>query len=225
LHVALVHGTVGDNEQWTTSPRDYSLTQEEMASSGFHYIALGHHHNFREFRRSVPAVYPGTLEGLKFGENGDRYLIVADVRETGAVVEKSKFNRKDLKELVIDLGREGIHGSESLAKTIQAHSSRDSLLKITLTGSSDFLPAKDEIEAGLANDFFYLQILDQASIYDSGLIKDIQNEQTVRGIFVRKMLKRLEQAPAEKREALELALRLTMEQFQQVNHEAERDID
>jgi exonuclease SbcD len=225
LHVALVHGTVADNEQWTTSPRDYSLTQEEIAHSGFHYIALGHHHNFKEFRRGAPAVYPGTLEGLKFGENGDRYLVVAEVCETGVAVEKATFNRKGLEELVIDLGREGIDCSDSLLKVIRGHSSRDSLVRITLTGSSDFLAAKDELLAGLANDFFHLQIIDQVNIYNSGLIKNIQNERTVRGIFVRKMLKKLEQAPAEKRAALELALRLTVEQFQQVNHETERTLD
>jgi DNA repair exonuclease SbcCD nuclease subunit len=185
-------------------------------------MALGHHHNFKEFRYGATAVYPGTLEGLKFGENGDRYLIVADVRESGVTVEKCAFNQKLLKEVEINPALEGLTCCETLEAAIRNHSGGGSIVKVTMKGSCDFLPARAELEAKLAGDFFHLQIEDEISVFDSELIRRAKNDRTVQGIFIRKMLRKMEQASPEQRASLELALRLTVEQFQEAHHATDR---
>jgi DNA repair exonuclease SbcCD nuclease subunit len=221
LHIALVHGAVTENEQWTASPRDFSIGRKDIENSGFHYIALGHYHNFKEIRcGKICAVYPGTLEGLKFGENGSRHLVIAEVGESGVVIERIDFNQRNLREIQIDLAVAGIESSDSLAAAIGKFSDRNALARVVLTGSSDFLPVPKEIENRLAEEFFHLEIVDETSIYSSSLIKSIQNDRTVQGIFVRKMLERISTAAPDEKPAMELALRLTVEQFTQVHNEA-----
>jgi DNA repair exonuclease SbcCD nuclease subunit len=226
LHIALAHGTVAENEQWTSSPRDYSLTRKDIENSGFHYVALGHHHNFKEYRfGGASAVYPGTLEGLKFGENDDRYLVVADVREDGAAIERTRFNQRFFREIEVDLSLAGVECGDDLAEIIKKASGPDIMARVRLTGVSDFLPPRKELEARLAGEFFHLQIVDETSIFDSALVRSLENERTVQGIFIRKIREKMRQAPPDERAELELALRLTIEQFQQVHHETERALD
>ncbi len=217
LHIALVHGTVNEGTHWAPSPRDYSLRPDEIEKSGFHYVALGHHHNFREFRLgTTPAVYPGTLEGRKFGENGDRHVVIAEIGEHGVTLEKIKHNQRTLSEIQIDLTQQGIASAGELTKAIEKYADPNSIVKVALTGTADFIPSKDEIEALLSDRFFHLEITDDTSLFQSEMVQSIKNEKTVRGIFTRTMLEKIAQSSDEDRETAELALRLGVEQFMQL---------
>ena len=209
-----MHGSVKEGTHWPDSPRDFSLLPEEIEQSHFNYIALGHHHDFREFKRGgSPAVYPGTLEGLKFGEEGERYLVIAEIDEDGVTLEKIKHNKRELSEIKIDMTLNGIESTDALVDAIKDRAEPDDITKIVLTGTADVLPAKEEIEAYLSGQFFYLEISDNTSVFESEMVRSIKNENTVRGIFARKMLEKIEQRKGEKREEAELALRLGIEQF------------
>ncbi|RJP22474.1 MAG: exonuclease SbcCD subunit D [Candidatus Abyssobacteria bacterium SURF_5] len=226
MHVALVHGTVAENDRWESSPRDFSVTPADIGNSSFDYVALGHHHNFKQFKRGkTTALYPGTLEGLTFGESGDRFLVIVALDENGVSVEKLKHNRRALKEIEIDLSQSGLDCGESLERAIARFFDGESIASVSLTGSIDFLPSPKELEARLAGGFFHLQITDNTSIYDSAVMRSIAHDRTVRGIFARKMLKKIEIANVEEKPALELALRLTLQQFQQVHYENQRALD
>lgn len=225
LHIALVHGAVAGSDLWAAGPRDFSLSRQDIERSGFHYVALGHYHNFKEFGYgATPAVYPGTLEGLKFGENGDRYLVVAEVGESAAAIEKTRFNRRTIAEQRIDLALSGIDCNDSLIAAIKSFSSPNAISKVLLTGSCDFLPAQKDLEERLAGDFFHLQIEDETSMYDSRLVRSMQGDRTVQGIFVRKMLEKIDKAPPEDKASMELGLRLTIEQFRQVHYETQQNL-
>lgn len=218
LHIALVHGSVGEQPHWTPGRRDFALREEDLETAGFDYVALGHYHNLREFRRGKTlALYPGTLEGLKFGENGDRYMIIVEVDESGASIEKIRHNRRSILDVEIDLSL--IQREEDLVKAIERHAGPDVIARVTLTGSADFFPKAHEIEARLGGGFFHLEILDRTTLYRSELVRAIMGENTVRGIFARKMLERIENCSGEERAAAELALRLGIEQFIRLNDE------
>ncbi|UCD57147.1 MAG: DNA repair exonuclease [Candidatus Hydrogenedentota bacterium] len=220
LHVALAHGSVSEAAHWSPSPRDFSLRPGELETSGFNYVALGHHHNFQEFRcDKVSALYPGTLEGLKFGENGDRHLIIAGIGENGSTLEKLKHNRRTVSEIRIDLSLHDIGCDEELAAFIERHADPDGIIKVLLSGTTNFLPARREIEARFAERFFHFEIADETSIYSSEMVRSAMNENTVRGIFMRNMLKKIEQGSGEERAAAELALRLGVEQFMRLTDE------
>ena len=76
-----------------------------------------------------------------------------------------------------------------------------------------------EIEARLADRFFHIQVEDETSVYGSEMVRLLAGENTVRGIFVRKMLQKIEQSTREGRAAAELALRLAIEQFMRIDGE------
>ena len=220
VHIALVHGPVTEAEHWNPSPRDYPLTPSEIEISGFDYVALGHHHDFREFRfAKTTAVYPGTLEGLKFGESGERYLVLSEIGDEGVSIEKIIHNHKTLSEIHIDLATSAIASTEGLVSAIEKRSDPNSLVRVKLTGMADFLPSIREVESRLDGRFFHLEISDSTSVVGGELIRSIRSEETVRGIFVGKMLKQIESSNAEDRAAAELALRLGIEQFIQVGDE------
>jgi DNA repair exonuclease SbcCD nuclease subunit len=214
IHVALVHGPVVEAGHWTPSPRDFPLTPDEIGASGFDYVALGHHHDFREIRRGdTTAVYPGTLEGIKFGEAGERYLVVAGVGEDGVAIEKTPHNQRTLSEIRIDLATSAVGSAEGLIAAIEKRSDPNAIVKALLTGAADFVPAIREIEPALAASFFHLEIVDETSVVGGELIQGLMREDTVRGMFVKKMLERIEKLDVEDRATAELALRLGVEQF------------
>jgi DNA repair exonuclease SbcCD nuclease subunit len=220
VHVALVHGPVTEAGHWNPSPRDFPLTPGEIEVSGFNYVALGHHHDFREFRfAGTTAVYPGTLEGLKFGEDGDRYLVICEIDDDGVTLEKIRHNQKVLSKMRVDLATSAVASIEGLVSAIEKRSDPNALARVKVTGAADFLPAIRLIESRLAARFFHLEILDATSVVGGELIRSIGSEETVRGIFVKKMLERIESSGAEEKAAAELALRLGLEQFMQVGDE------
>ncbi len=226
IHVALVHGSVTEAEHWSKSSRDFSLRPRDLEQSGFDYVALGHHHNFKEFRcGSVTAVYPGTLEGLKFGENGDRHATISEVGETTANIEKIRINRRTLTEVAVNLSTDGIESNETLAEALRKYSDPSVLLKATLSGTANFIPEKQQLEDRLANHFFHLEIVDCATLFESDMVGSIMRENTVRGLFVRKLLERIEDVSGEDKEAAELALRLGIEEFSRVHDENRQNID
>ena len=226
IHIALVHGPVTEAEHWNPSPRDFPLTPGEIEMSGFDYVALGHHHEFREFRfAKTTAVDPGTLEGLKFGESGERYLMISEIDGDGVTIEKNIHNQKTLSEMRIDLATSAIASTEGLVSAIEKWSDPSALVRVKLTGAADFLPSIREVESRLDGRFFHLEIIDSTSVVGGELIRSIRSEETVRGIFVGKMLRRIESSGAEARAAAELALRLGIEQFIQVEDEDSEAFD
>jgi DNA repair exonuclease SbcCD nuclease subunit len=230
IHVALVHGPVLEAEHWDSSPRDYALTPKEIETSGFDYIALGHHHNFREFKSDgTIAVYPGTLEGLKFGEEGERYLVVAELaEEAGGVrvtIEKSPHNARSLVKIDMDMATSAIGSTEGFYSAIKKKADPDAIARITISGATDFPLDAREAVARIAPMFFHVEIVDRTSMVGGGLINSIKREETVRGIFVRKMLDRIENCQAEERATAELALRLGIEQFIRTSDEDNQNID
>jgi exonuclease SbcD len=220
IHIALVHGSVSEGTHWSESSRDFSLLPSEIEESGFDYVALGHHHNFHGFKcgKSL-AVYPGTLEGMRFGENGERYLVLADIDEDSVSLEKIKHNQRTLSEIKIDLALAGIESKEELAETIGKHADPDSIMKVVLSGTANFLPAREEIEALLSERFFHLEISDDTTVYESEMISSIAREDTVRGIFTRRMREIIDRTSGEEKETAELALRLGIEQFMRLTYE------
>jgi DNA repair exonuclease SbcCD nuclease subunit len=220
IHIALVHGPVSEAGHWNPSPRDFPLTPDEIEASGFDYVALGHHHTFREFRfAKTTAVYPGTLEGLKFDESGERSLVIAEIDDDGVTIEKVRHNKKHLSEIRVDFATSAIASAEGLISAIEKRSDENAIVKVVLTGMADFLPPMHEAESRLRDRFFHLEVSDTTSVVGGELIRAISKEETVRGVFVKKMLKRIENCSEEERPAAEMALRLGIEQFTRVEDE------
>jgi len=69
-HLAHSEATVG-SEKIMTVGRDYFLLRSNIANPAFDYIALGHMHRRQIVDHPVPVVYPGSLQSIDFGDEGD----------------------------------------------------------------------------------------------------------------------------------------------------------
>ena len=221
-HVGILHAALQDSPTWKIRPGDLPITRTEIAASGLHYLALGHYHNFAEVREGGSvAVYPGTLEGRKFGENGPRYLVTATLSHDAVSIERTPWNVRTLSETGIDLLGAEIHEEAQLTERIAAFAGDREVVRVRLSGAASFIFDAERLTARLLPRFFHLELDDQTFVVNASLLERFRDEATVRGLFVRKMLERLDHASTPReRETATLALRIGLAEFQNPRHAA-----
>jgi exonuclease SbcD len=78
----LMHsGATPGSEKTMLMGRDYVLLQSTITNPAFDYVALGHMHNQQRVDHPVPLVYPGSLQTIDFGDEGQEkgfYLVELD---------------------------------------------------------------------------------------------------------------------------------------------------
>jgi DNA repair exonuclease SbcCD nuclease subunit len=219
-HVGILHAALQDSPTWKIRPADLPITRTEIAASGLHYLALGHYHNFAEVREGGSvAVYPGTLEGRKFGENGQRYLVTATLSHEAVAIERTPWNVRTLTESDIDLLGAEIQDEAQLAERIAAFAGDREVVRVRLSGPAQFIFDAERLRERLLARFFHLELDDQTYVVNAGLLEQFRDEPTVRGLFVRRMLERLNGATtARERDTSTLALRIGLAEFQNPRH-------
>ena len=219
-HVGILHAALQDSPTWKIRPSDLPIDRKEIAASGLHYLALGHYHNYVEVREAGSvAIYPGTLEGRKFGENGARYLVVSTLARDAVSIERTPWNARTLCEATIDFLGSEIHEERRLVDRIAAFAGEREIVRLALEGAAGFAFEADRVRARLSDQFFHLEIDDRTYLMDKALLGQFRDEATIRGVFVRRMLERLGEAsnPTEK-ETATLALRIGLAEFQNPRH-------
>jgi DNA repair protein SbcD/Mre11 len=219
-HIALIHGTLQGGLFTESHSREVPLELDNLAKSGMDYIALGHIHKYQQksIGKSL-VVYPGTLESRRFtpGEEGDRYLVIATLNKSKAPqIEQLKWNRKTFQMEKLDLDHETAESEEDLANLIKTkYGSHDKFLRLELIGSPSFVISQDSLTTRLSGDFYWLEIQDNTNAFDSILTETWAREETIRGLFVRKLKQKLERVELdEEKQQLELALKLATQVFQ-----------
>jgi exonuclease SbcD len=213
-HIAVLHGSVEGAMFAELYDRDVPLKLQNLAKSGMDYIALGHIHSHQQHKAGdIPVVYPGTLEGrrLTAAEVGERTLAVVTL-ESGRKpkLELLPWNQRTLRIEALDLDAEAPESEDDLVRLISDRfSDPDTLLRLRLHGTADFMLDIDSIQRRLSGDFFWLEILDDTDFFDSRLVDAWAGEHTIRGLFVRRLQEQLEATEDEgERGELELALKL-----------------
>jgi DNA repair protein SbcD/Mre11 len=218
-HIALIHGTLQGGLFTESHSREVPLELENLAKSGMDYIALGHIHKYQQktIGKSL-VVYPGTLESRRFtpGEEGDRYLVVVTLdKKKTPIVEQLKWNRKIFQVGKLDLDHETAESEEELANLINTkYGDQDKFLRLELLGSPSFVINQELLTTRLSGDFLWLEIQDNTNAFDSVLIETWEREETIRGLFVRKLKQKLEGVELDvEKQQLELALKLAAQVF------------
>lgn len=213
IHIGLLHGSRQGSPEWDYRKKDLPFTLAQLKGWGLDYVALGHYHGFEvlEGAGRTYACYPGSPEGKRFGENGPRYCALVTVAPEQVRVEKVAVNTRTLEERALDLS--GCEDPASAAEAICALGNPDLLLRLTLSGIVEAPIDLAALQGRCGSDFFHLQFRDRTRLFDSDYARRIEQEETVRGVFVRRARRLMEEASEERKPLVEEAFREVLVRF------------
>lgn len=214
IHVGLIHGSLKGSPEWDMRKKDIPFTVAELSELGLDYIALGHYHNAACLQENgrVIACYPGSPEGKKFGENGPRHALVAEVGAGSASVEKVAVQTRIVDELTVDASLFPETGA--LEGELSRLASPELIARVRLTGTVEEPLDTANLAGRLQGRYAWLELIDETSIYDSDHVRRMEREDSIRGLFIRKVHERYAKAGSdEEREICREALKLVMGRF------------
>ncbi|MBI4650810.1 DNA repair exonuclease [Candidatus Desantisbacteria bacterium] len=176
----------------------YPFNREQLKKLNAGYTALGHFHGIKDM--SVPnstAYYPGTPQGTSFKESGARYVIIAELTPVSCKAEKIQVNQREFIEHKFDIS--GITNMNSLYEELYEEIIKikhvDDLLRIILTGNASFDFNIPEIEARLADKFFYVCLENRTS--PSFDLVELKKSHTLVGEFINRLEEKINNTPNE----------------------------
>lgn len=208
INIMALHGEIARGEQ----ENEYNpLALEEIRNSKLDYLALGHRHGFSNIKREGETfyAYSGCPEGRGFDELGEKGIIIGEVYKGYNNLKFRAISQRVYELIEVDLT--GINSQEEILRSIISSVDENkrvrNFYKIILKGEvySDLPINIKKLQYRLKEMFYYIKIIDETTVkLDYDMVK---NENSLRGIFLRKVYKRLEEEP-ENKEALERALKL-----------------
>ena len=112
-----------------------------------------------------------------------------------------------------------IQEERQLEERIAAFAGDREIVRVRIAGPAPFVFDAERLAQRLAPTFFHLELDDRSYVVNQALLERFRDEATVRGIFVRRMLERIETAAGPReRETATLALRIGLAEFQNPRH-------
>lgn len=207
INIAVVHGDIGTDSLY--GPIDTA----DMADCGMDYIALGHIHKRSEIQRegSTCYAYCGCPEGQGFDELGAKGVYAGTVDKGAVKLDFVPLCHRQFIEETVDIssGLRTIDIAEIILRKISekyGDEGAEWFYKIILTGETSLEINPREVAAAIGERLYFAKVRDKtkAPVGDMGVIAA---ENSLKGLFVRKMLERMESLPPDKaEEALKIGL-------------------
>ena len=186
LNILVIHGTL--NGASIEEKQYNSIKEDLLQEKGFDYVALGHIHKlYYNSYENQRIVYPGSTTALGFDEIGKHGMIVGELNKENIQLEFIPVDQTEFKIENIDVT--GIISKEELIEKInELKFAENNLIEIYLIGKRNFEIDVYEIYKLISNEKI-IKIKNKTKInYD---LEKISQENTLRGIFVKKMLEKL----------------------------------
>ena len=192
LHLLCVHGEVGLGGNYAP------IAPSSLSRSGVAYAALGHIHAASGLRweGNTAWAYPGCPEGRGFDECGDKGAWIITLDDGGVSAEFRSLCRRQYR-------IEQVNIEEFVQKLSEMPA--DDLVRITLTGECDRAPDLAALTQLAQSRFFYAELRDETTLPEDLWAR--AEEDTLTGLFLREMRRRLYSASEEERSAVLLATR------------------
>lgn len=193
-NILVMHASLDGQDQYNP------ITTVELRAKGFDYIALGHIHK-TNFKENNNMIYPGSPLSQGFDELGEHGIIKGEITDQ-VKLEFIKTDNKIFIEKEIDTSQMG--STEDLIEEInKMQIEENEIYKITLVGTKTFDIQSNILELLNKN---IIKIKDKTSIgYD---LEAIAKEESLKGIFVRNLLKKLPENPEEVKKAIAIGLEI-----------------
>ncbi|MGI6279257.1 MAG: metallophosphoesterase family protein [Acutalibacteraceae bacterium] len=216
INLCVLHGELGND---LTSGYN-TITKDFISASKMDYIALGHIHQRSQINKlgNTFYAYPGCPDGKGFDELGDKGVYIGEIGKGFCNLEFVSTAKRIHAYKKIDLSN--ITAETDLCDLIlnsikqeYGENFGDNLYKIELTGKVDpeiaINPA--EIAARLADKVYYLKV--KNCTHPKIDFETLSKENSLLGIFARKMCEKIKSADDETRKNYELALELGYKAF------------
>lgn len=196
-----------------------SITPDFIKNSGMDYIALGHIHKRTEIARlgGTYFAYCGCPEGQGFDETDQKGVYMGEIGKGFCNLEFVPLAKRMhiCEKIDISSLSSATDISEYILSALAQKYGDDfaeHLYKIILTGGVTFedIPV-EEIKSRLSDKVYYAKIRDNT---EPALdFEALSKEATLKGIFVKNMLKAIDQAPTEEKETYKNALKIGLRAF------------
>ena len=161
-----------------------------LKEKGFDYVALGHiHKSDYNTEPNQKIVNPGSLISLGFDELGKHGMIVGDLTKNEIKLEFVQLDDEQFKEIEIDV-TEIISKEELIEKLNNLEIKNNEYIKIILSGNRNFEINTYELLKYMQNERI-IKIKNQTKIAIN--LEKIANENTLKGLFAKEMLEKLNQ--------------------------------
>ena len=202
-NILVIHGNL-DGVKKDDKPYN-PISKKTLLEKGFDYVALGHIHKLDYENKKI--VYPGSTISLGFDELGKHGMIVGELNQD----LKLEFVPLDDEEFTIsEINVDNLGSKEELIEKINTlNINPNKYVEIILKGGRNFEIDKYDILKYIQNDRI-IKIKDETRL--SRDLEKIANESTLRGLFVKEMLEKLEnENDLEKKDILEKAVEIGLD--------------
>lgn len=204
VNILIAHGSLDSSvEGLQYNP----ISSKKLKESGFDYVALGHIHkaSYNDYENQK-IVYPGSTVSLGFDELGIRGVIVAEVTKTKRNIQFLGIKTKGFEEEEVNISE--INSTEELIELINDIDTHNNFYKVILVGKRHFNIDTGEILRLIDNENI-VKIKNHTTIkYD---IEDIANQISLKGLFAKKILDKMENAKEEEKQKLLDAFEIGMD--------------
>ena len=216
LNIMLLHADISSDKSNPYNPID----RDFIENSGVHYLALGHIH-----KRTAPAkfgkttfAYPGSPEGHGFDEEGIRGGYLVNLDKNSCEISFVRLCRRAHRIEKIDISKatSSINAADIILKKLETdygNQFSNDLYKIILTGfiADGVILKTAEILSILKDSLYFVKVKNQTQkAYD---LESLKKEVSLRGIFVKKMLERIDAAEKTEKEINKEALYIGLTAF------------
>lgn len=181
------------------------ITREEIAASGLDYLALGHTHQFGGVLTAgrTAYAYSGCPEGRGFDETGDKGVLCGTVGRSEVDIKFIPFAKRRYQILDADVTD---RTPEDALRTVMQGTAASDLCRVIFTGETDGREVDIKlIWEQFSPDFFYLELRDETRIREE--IWARAHEDSLRGLFLRELYEKYDQADEIGRAQIEKAVR------------------
>ena len=200
--IGLLHGEAGVKDS-----RYRPIPLPQIARSGLDYLALGHIHTCSGVLTAgeTSYAYPGCPEGRGFDELGDKGFLTGEVDKGSVKLRFVPFAGRRYQMLTVETG-----GEEPLTaiERLLPNETGNDIYRIILTGETEDPVAIGELTEELSPRFYALELRDRTTVRRD--IWDGCGEDSLRGLFLRKMRERYDAADEEERQKICRAVRFTL---------------
>lgn len=216
INICVIHGELAASSQKS----NYNpITETQLARSKMDYVALGHIHKQTEVLKAGDTyyAYPGCPEGRGFDELDEKGVYLGIVSKGLCRLEHLRMCQRMYIELNVDIS-EAVNSKTAAdiimdkMKSKYGENYAENLYKVILEGMiEDNISIDIEAIKAALYEVYFIKIKDHTTIkidFDS-----VSTETTLRNIFMRKMLERINDAKPDEKEALDAALRLGIKAF------------